>query len=73
MAPSALQTEGSKDTEVGFATESAPWQRAAFDGDGSLKRRVLAAAAATFGILLLVVRLYSSYAVLCLTLLVENL
>lgn len=54
MAPGALQTEPSKDTEVGFATESAPWQRAAFDGDNSLKRKVLAAAAATFGILLLV-------------------
>lgn len=57
MAPSALQTETSKDAEVGFATESAPWQRAAFEGDSSLKRKVLAAAAATFGILLLVVRL----------------
>ena len=55
MAPRALQTEASKDAEAGFSTDSAPWQRARFEGDGSLKRRVVAAAAATFAVLLLVV------------------
>ncbi len=55
MAPSALRTEASKDAEAGFSTESAPWQRATFDGEVSLKRKVIAAAAATFGVLLLVV------------------
>ena len=55
MAPGALQTEASKHEEAGFSTESAPWQRAAFEGDNTLKRKLIAAAAATFAVLLLVV------------------